>query len=233
MTESVTSQRTRLSGARLAAAAGFVASPVPGFTTTENPSPAVARGTPGQPAVEFLGRLRPCGTAEQRFSCSAFLTAVHGLRPSALFAGEPRTVGTALFTVRAVGQFTARIRGNSVHSVDVTGTLSVYRRREPGASWDDVASFSSGILLAEYALTLRDVLSVVGSRREQASMVGEVRQRYTGTLNGKPAGVLFGGTAMRWRMAGSGRRSLTPQLSDAGASPPREFDISGNWTQQA
>ena len=58
-------------------------------------------------------------------------------RPATCSRGSPPAVGTALFTAHATGELSARVLDQSVHSLDIVGRMSVYRRSAPGADWLD------------------------------------------------------------------------------------------------
>src|SRR3954451_23010077 len=213
-----TSRRTILaSGGVGAAGLGATATGTAGGT-----GGAVARGRPGQSVVEFRGRISQSGPAGETFTSNGFLTAVAGLTSGDLFAGNPPAVGTALFTAHATGELSARVLDQSVHSLDIVGQMSVYRRSSPGADWLDPGSFTGGRLVARYALTLQDMLAVFAPGKGLPTLTGEMRQTFAGRL---PRGHRFGAPHTLLRMFATGLGTLTdPVTLNA------ELEIAGNWS---
>src|SRR3954464_11504414 len=109
-----TTRRTVLGTAGVAAGLGL-ASPAAAHTDAGG----VARGRPGETVVEFRGRITQSGSSGEIFTSFGFLTDVAGVAPGDLFAGSPRAVGTALFTVYATGDLRARVLDVSVHALDI------------------------------------------------------------------------------------------------------------------
>ena len=182
----------------------------------------VARGRPGQSVVEFRGRISQSGPAGETFTSNGFLTAVAGLTSGDLFAGSPPAVGTALFTAHATGELSARVLDQSVHSLDIAGQMSVYRRSSPGADWLDPGSFTSGRLVARYDLTLQDVLAVFAPGKGLPTLTGEMRQTFAGRVG---QGAEFGRPGEVLRMFASGLGTLVdPVTLNA------DLEIAGNWS---
>ena len=220
MTESSsgTTRRTVLTSAGIAGAAGLGRS----APATDDAGHGVAVGKPGESVVEFRGRITQSGPTGDMFTSNGFLIDVAGLRSEDLFAGDPRAVGTALFTVRADGKLTARVLDQSVHALDIVGDLSVFHRSAPGADFRDPDSFTSGVLVARYELTLQDVLAVFAPAKGLPTLTGEMRQTFVGRVSG---GDRFGAPHRLLRMFATGLGTLTdPVTLNA------ELEIAGNWS---
>lgn len=216
-TSSGATRRTVLTSAGIAGAAGL------GMTApTTSAQGGVALGRPGETVVEFRGRISQRGGAGETFTSDGFLTAVAGLTSADLFTGSPPAVGTALFTVHAQGELTARVLDQSVHALDITGKLSVYRRSAPGADWSDPGSFTSGTVVARYDLTLQDVLAVFAPGQGLPTLTGELAQTAAGRV---PGAGRFGAPGTLLRMFATGLGELVdPVTLNA------ELEIAGNWS---
>jgi hypothetical protein len=83
-----------------------------------------------------------------------------------LFADDTDQVGAARFTFLADVALQPASNRADTTSYAGEGTLRVYLAANGSAAWDDPASFSTGELLAEYTLTLRETL------QRQAPQVG-------------------------------------------------------------
>lgn len=212
-----TTRRTLLGTAGVAAGLGFAA---PASAATD--AGGVARGRPGETVVEFRGRITQSGSSGQTFTSNGFLTAIAGVAPADLFAGNPPGVGTALFTVHAAGELTARVLDQSVHALDIAGELSVHLRSAPGADWSDPSSFTNGAVLARYALTLQDVLAVFAPAKGLPTLTGEMQQTAAGRL---PGNGTFGSPGTLLRMFATGLGTLVdPVTLNA------DLEIAGNWS---
>jgi hypothetical protein len=220
MTEpsSGTTRRTVLSSAGIAGAAGLGMT----ATTSGGTGAGVAVGKPGESVVEFRGRITQSGPTGETFTSNGFLTAVEGLPLARLFSGSPPAVGTALFTAYATGTLAARVLDQSVHALDIVGRMSVYRRSAAGADWSVPSSFTGGVLVARYALTLQDVLAVFAPGKGLPTLTGEMRQTFVGRL---PGGARFGAPGAQLRMFATGLGTLVdPVTLNA------ELEIAGNWS---
>jgi hypothetical protein len=221
MTESSsgTTRRTVLTSAGIAGATGLgVSSPRVGAAEGRG----VGVGKPGESVVEFRGRITQSGPGGETFTSNGFLIDVAGLPPEDLFAGQPPGVGTALYMAHATGELRARVLDQSVHSLDIVGELSVFHRSAPGADWSDPGSFTTGVVVARYALTLQDVLAVFAPAKGLPTLTGEMRQTFAGRL---PRGHRFGAPHTLLRMFATGLGTLTdPVTLNA------ELEIAGNWS---
>jgi len=221
MTESSSgaTRRTVLTSAGIAGAAGLGASAPRAGAAGDR---GVTVGRPGESVVEFRGRITQSGPTGEAFTSNGFLIDVAGLQPADLFAADPPAVGTALYTAHATGELRARVLGQSVHSLDIVGELSVFHRSTPGADFSDPGSFTVGVLVARYALTLQDVLAVFAPARGLPTLTGEMRQTLVGRL---PGGDRFGSPNTLLRMFATGLGMLTdPVTLNA------ELEIAGNWS---
>ena len=106
----------------------------------------------------------------------------------------------------------ARSIDGVVHALDIEGTLSVYRRPEPGAPWSDAGSFADGARIARYSVTLQDVLTVIATNTGLPVLNGDARQTDSGTARGQRFGRV--GMRLRFQATGFGTRSDTPQPED-------------------
>ncbi len=218
---STVSRRSVLGGAGAALIGGLVASQ---STTAGAATSGLARGTTGTMVVEFRGRIAQSGSNGQDFSCVGYLTRVNGLTDSQLFASSTHDETTALFTASSVGQLVSRVLDQNVHLLDVTGSLTVYRRSAPGASWTHPASFSRGKAVATYTLTIQDVLSVFAPSQGMLDLTADMVQ----TAAHAPFGAgtaRFGAVGDRLRLHGSGLGELVDP-----ATLNAQLEIAGSWT---
>jgi hypothetical protein len=215
-------RRGVLTGAGLAIAGG-VAATVAGAPAAAAATTGVAHPAPGSTAVEFRGRIKQTGSSGQDFSALGILTALAGASLSDLFEGAT-TIGNALFTVTATGSLVSRVLDQSVHALDIAGTLSVYQRRHGGASFTRPASFSDGTLVAAFDLDLQDALTVFAAARGLPTLSGDMQQTKALLLSGGLSGKRFGVVGQRLRMLATGIGQLVdPQTLNA------ELEVAGNW----
>jgi hypothetical protein len=216
-------RRGVLTGAGLAMA-GVAAAVVPAQEAAAAPA-GIAHPVPGGTAVEFRGRINQSGPTGQDFAALGILTALSGAPRSALFDGSATTIGSALFTVTAEGSLVARVLDQSVHALDIAGTLSVFQRSRGGADFDRPGSFSEGTLVARFDLALQDVLTVFATARGLPTLTGDMRQTAAGPLAGHLAGRRFGVVGQRLRMLATGLGELVdPVTLNA------QLEVAGNWS---
>jgi hypothetical protein len=174
--------------------------------------------------AEFRGRIAQTGDSGEHFLATGFLTRLNGARESDLFAGAP-SVKTALFTLYATGQLKNRVLDMSVHALDIVGTLTVYQRPSPGATFTDPRSFRQGHAVAAFTLTLQDVLTVFAPATGLPTLTGDMRQTSAAVLRAGLAGKHLGVVKQRLRLFATGLGMLTdPKTLNA------ELEIAGNWT---
>jgi hypothetical protein len=99
--------------------------------------------------------------------------------------------------------------------LDVVGTLGVFHRDVPGASFTDPSSFQVGETVAQFELTLQDVLTVIAPNTGIPTLAGDITQISGGSVFGRP------GARLRLSATGLGNRS------DATA-PVAVLNIAGN-----
>src|SRR5690349_8049372 len=216
-------RRSVLTGAGLAVAAGVATTVVP--TPAAAAAPVGVAHPAGGTAVEFRGRITQSGASGTDFSALGIVTALAGADLSDLFEGTTTTIGSALFTVTAHGSLVSRVLDQSVHALDIAGTLSVYQRGHGGADFGRPGSFSEGTLVADYDLALQDVLAVFAAAMGLPTLNGDMRQTKAGRLVGSLSGRRFGVPGLRWRMLATGIGHLTdPQTLNA------ELEVAGSWS---
>jgi hypothetical protein len=221
------SRRSVLAGAGAAVASGVALTAKAPAAQAENAddSRAIGVAPSGATAVEFRGRIAQTGSNGETFSSDGFLTRVKAAQLSALFAGSPTDVSTALLTVHATGQLTARVLDESVHALDIVGDLAVYQRRTPGADFADPASFTDGSLAARFTLTLQDVLTVFAPAKGLPTLTGDMVQTEARTLTGALAGRRLGYRGQRLRLYATGLGTLVDPVTLNAL-----LEIAGNWS---
>jgi hypothetical protein len=130
---------------------------------------------------------------------------------------------TALLTAYAEGELVRRTLDQSVHSLDIEGTLTIYQRAVPGASFADPASFTDGTPVATFAITLQDIVTVFATGRGLPTLTGDMRQTQSGKLSG--GGRNFGHVGARSRLFATGIGTLlNPDTFNS------ILEMAGNWT---
>jgi len=219
----------RLSRRRVMAASAVVAgaglASAPAAAQAAAGGQAVSLGPSGTTTVEFRGRVTQSGNTGQSFTSYGYLTRASNADDSSLFAGTSLNETTALLTAFATGELRARTVDTSVHSLDIVGTLTVYQRSSPGASFGDPSSFQAGTPVALYDMTLQDVLTVFLPGQGLPTLTGDMVQTAAQTLSGPLAGQKFGSKGTRLRFFATGLGALT----DA-AKPNSQLEIAGNWS---
>ena len=187
-----------------AVAAGVGLASIPARAGAAAGGQAVSLGVSGTTTVEFRGRVTQSGDS---FISYGYLIKASNADDSALFA-DPTTPSetTALLTAYATGDLLARVTDMSVHSLDIVGTLTIYQRSQPGASFNDPSSFQIGTAVASYDMTLQDVLTVFVPGQGLPTLTGDMLQTAAGTLSGPLAGQKFGrpGAQLRFFATGLG-----------------------------
>ena len=206
-----------------AVAAGVGLASIPARAGAAAGGQAVSLGVSGTTTVEFRGRVTQSGDS---FISYGYLIKASNADDSALFA-DPTTPSetTALLTAYATGDLLARVTDMSVHSLDIVGTLTIYQRSQPGASFNDPSSFQIGTAVASYDMTLQDVLTVFAPAQGLPTLTGDMLQTDAATLSGPLAGQKFGRQGARLRFFATGLGTLT----DA-TKPNSQLEIAGNWS---
>jgi hypothetical protein len=221
------SRRRMLTAAAGGAVAGGigVAAGSPADADQTIASTAVGTGPRGSTTVEFRGRISQSGSSGAVFTSLGYLTRATHTERSQLFAGAPHNESTALLTAFATGDLQARVLDQSVHSLDIVGTLAIHQRRHPGAHFDDPSSFRVGPVVARYDLILQDVLAVYAAGKGIPTLTGDMVQTVGRTLSGDLTGKTFGRTGSRLRFFATGLGTLTdPVTLNA------DLEIAGNWS---
>jgi len=214
-----------------AVAAGVGLASIPARAGAAAGGQAVSLGVSGTTTVEFLARVTQSGDSGQSFTSYGYLIRASNADDSGLFvAGTSPSETTALLTAYATGDLRARVTDTSitdmsVHSLDIVGTMTVYQRSQPGASFDDPSSFQVGTAVASYDMTLQDVLTVFMPGRGLPTLTGDMLQTAAATLSGPLAGQKFGRPGAQLRFFATGVGALT----DA-TKPNSQLDIAGNWS---
>ena len=209
-----------------AVAAGVGLASIPARAGAAAGGQAVSLGVSGTTTVEFRGRVTQSGNTGESFTSYGYLIRASNADDSGLFA-DPTTPSetTALLTAYATGDLQARVTDMSVHSLDIVGTMTVYQRSQPGASFDDPLSFQAGTAVASYDMTLQDVLTVFLPGQGLPTLTGDMLQTAAATLSGPLAGQKFGRTGAHLRFFATGLVKLT----DA-TKPNSQLEIAGNWS---
>jgi len=221
--ESRLSRRRVMTASAVFAGAGLAVAPTMS-AAADTGGQAVSLGDSGTTTVEFRGRVTQSGTTGQSFTSYGYLIRASNTDQSDLFAGTTLSESTALLTAYATGDLQARTTDDVVHALDIVGTMTVYQRSSPGATFADPSSFKVGTLVATYDMTLQDILTVILPNTGLPTLSGDMVQTAAQTLSGPLAGQKFGrkGTRLRFFATGLGHK-----LSDA---PTALLEIAGNWS---
>jgi hypothetical protein len=208
-----------------AVAAGVGLASIPAQADAAAGGQAVSLGVSGTTTVEFRGRVTQSGSSGQSFTSYGYLIRASNADDSGLFAGPPPSETTALLTAYATGDLQARVTDMSVHSLDIVGTMTIYQRSQPGASFDDPSSFQAGTPVASYDMTLQDVLTVFAPGQGLPTLTGDMLQTAAATLSGPLAGQKFGRQGAQLRFFATGLGTLTDPIA-----PNSQLEIAGNWS---
>ena len=222
------SRRRVMTASAVAAGAGLASASAcssSGSQDTGTGDQAVSLGAPGTTTVEFRGRVTQSG---QSFTSYGYLIRASHADQGDLFSGTALSEKTALLTAYATGDLQARVTdvsvSSSVHSLDIVGTMTIYQRSQPGASFADPSSFQVGTPVASYDMTLQDVLTVIGLGQGLPTLTGDMLQTAAGTLSGPLAGQKFGRPGAQLRFFATGLGALI------NSSPNSQLEIAGNWS---
>ena len=217
----------RLSRRRVMAASAVVAgaglASAPAAAEAAAGGQAVSLGPSGTTTVEFRGRAAQTGDSGQSFTSYGYLIRASNAGDNGLFAGAPSET-TALLTAYATGVLQARTTDMVVHALDIVGTMTVYQRSSPGATFDDPSSFQVGTPVALYDMTLQDILTVIGLGQGLPTLTGDMLQTAAATLSGPLAGQKFGRPGARLRFLATGLGALI------NSAPKSQLEIAGNWS---
>ena len=218
----------RLSRRRVMAASAVVAgaglASAPAAAEAAAGGQAVSLGPSGTTTVEFRGRAAQTGDSGQSFTSYGYLIRASNAGEQAVVAGAPSET-TALLTAYATGVLQARTTDMVVHALDIVGTLTVYQRSSPGATFDDPSSFQVGTPVALYDMTLQDILTVIATDTGLPTLTGDMVQTAAQALSGPLAGQKFGSKGTRLRFFATGLGVLTDPVK-----PNSQLEIAGNWS---
>jgi len=207
-----------------AAVAGVGVASVPAAVEAATGGQAVSLGKPGTTTVEFRGRVLQSGSTGQSFTSFGYLIRASHAKHNGLFQGTPLSEATALLTAFATGVLQARTVDMAVHSLDIVGTMTVYQRKQPGASFTSPSSFRVGTPVARYHMTLQDILTVFATDTGLPTLTGDMLQTAAHALSGPLAGQTFGRTGTRLRFFANGLGQRT------NLAPHAQLEIAGNWS---
>jgi hypothetical protein len=179
----------------------------------------------GSTAVEFRAHLNQTGSTGEQFIAFGYLTRVEGASDHDLFSTGEQDETSALLTAYASGDLSRRIHDGSVHSIDITGSMHIYQRPVPGASWDDPTSFKFGDKVATFRVTLQDVLTVFAPGKGLPTLNGDMEQTFADQLDGRGRGPTFGQVGERARLLATGLGTLVDPVSLNAT-----FEMAGNWS---
>jgi hypothetical protein len=217
--------RRQLLTAGLAAASAGLASVPAAAANADLSRQSIGIAPQGSTAVEFRAHLNQTGPTGEHFIAFGYLTRVEGASDSDLFSTHEQNETTALLTAFASGDLSRRIHDGSVHSIDIEGTLTIYQRPVPGASWDDPASFEFGDKVAAFQVTLQDVLTVFAPGKGLPTLNGDMEQTSADQLGGR--GPKFGHMGARARLLATGLGTLVdPVALNA------NLEMAGNWSSK-
>ena len=212
-----------------AVAAGVGLASIPAQADAAAGGQAVSLGVSGTTTVEFRGRVTQTGDTGQSFTSYGYLTRASNADVSSLFADTAHNETTALLTAYATGNLMARVTdvsvASSVHSLDIVGTMTIYQRSQPGASFDDPSSFQVGTPVASYDMTLQDVLTVFMPGQGLPTLTGDMLQTASATLSGPLAGQKFGRPGAQLRFFATGLGALIDPVK-----LHSQLEIAGNWS---
>ena len=115
----------------------------------------VGSGPLGERSFALVGR---SAFSQDTVTIYGYLSAVVGLNPDQIFTEQPHTEQTARFTFIAELDGIETANRADLRTTSGEGTLRIYFDPAAGKSWSDPDSFWRGQLVAEYALTAKEIL---------------------------------------------------------------------------
>lgn len=220
------SRRQILAAAGLAAGAGLVPAEAATDPDRRSGRRVVGIGPEGATAVEFRARLAQTGDTGEHFVAYGYLTAAQGAADDDLFAAQVQSDGTALWTAHAVGGLVRRTVDQSVHALDIEGTMTIYQRDAPGATFALPDSFQIGKPVARFAISLQDIVTVFAPGKGIPTLNGDMEQTLADVLSGQQ-GRVFGRVGSRARLFATGLGTLLDAVR-----LNSQLEIAGHWTIQ-
>lgn len=105
-----------------------------------------------------------------------YFTAVSGLDDRELFFPGTPSEATARFTFHSTAHLTSIQRRGDVFVAHAEGSLTIYVRDTPGASFDDPSSFAQGHAVATDDALLENVTSVIAPNTAGVTVFGDLRR---------------------------------------------------------
>jgi hypothetical protein len=217
------SRRQMITAGLAAAGAGLTAAHPASAEPSE--SSRLADPEPGATAAEFRARFDQTGPAGEQFVAYGYLTKVHGADDDDLFSNDQLSDGTALLTAYAAGDLVRRTVDQSVHSLDIEGTLTIYQRSVPGATFADPDSFQVGTPIAQFRVTLQDIVTVFAPGKGLPTLNGDLRQISAHRLDGSHRHRIFGRVGAEGRLFATGLGTLLNP-----ATFNSSLEMAGQWT---
>ena len=220
------SRRQALAAAGLmATSAGAVTAQAKGADSDDS-GRTVGIAPPPANAVEFHARFVQTGASGEDFIAYGYLTRVEGIADGDLYAaGSLHNETTALFTAYAAGALVRRTQDQGVHSLDVEGSMTIYQRAAPGASFVLPDSFRTGATVARFEMSLQDILTVILPGKGIPTLNGAMRQTLADRLAGPHASRRFGRVGTQARLLATGIGTLVDPVA-----PGSILQMAGNWT---
>jgi hypothetical protein len=209
------------------AAVGAGLSPSAAAAATEQAAASVGVGASGTTTTEFRARFEQSGPTGEHFIAYGYITSARGLSEADLFAGTPLSDTSALLTAYAEGELVRRTVDQSVHSLDIEGTLTVYQRASPGATFSDAGSFQVGTPVAQFAITLQDIVTVFAPAKGLPTLTGDMRQTSASHLEGTGLRKKFGSVGAESRLFATGLGTLLNP-----ATFNSFLEMAGHWTMK-
>lgn len=161
----------------------------------------------GALAFSFAGRIDQEGFDLTGYG---FLTDVAGIPDTVLFGDAlDRTEAAARLTITGVMTLQRRTIRPGVFIVDADGTMEVRSLDAPGVTFDDPATFASGTIVAEYAASLHDVLTVIAPDQGIPTLSGELIQTAVSDFSLDGSWYRIGSIGARLAFSGTGLGTRT------------------------
>ncbi len=157
-------------------------------------------------ALELLIKIEQAGAD---FTTYGYVTRIAGLADSALFSGHGgRDETTARFTFHSVTHMTGRSINEPIHALQVSGPLSIYLQRTPGADFAHPASFKAGKLIASYDGEFQSIVNVTAPAKGIETLTGSLVQKSAPRFTLAGSGHVLGAVGLRHRVTATGDGTL-------------------------
>jgi hypothetical protein len=166
----------------------------------------------GQSALEFVGRSDQDGATVTHYG---YFTYLYGLPLETLFSGgAARTEATARFTFFATTTLNARHELENLITTAAPGTLTIYYRPTPGATFSDPRSFAQGTPVATFSIRYHNVLNIQSPNAGIATAAADLVQTSgrVFTFGGNRSFLGVRGVRLRLEATGQGRRTQEQPL---------------------